>query len=507
MLTLAMFALACGSGSVAPTWFETLYFAVLFCVVVIASVVAGGPRQLGQSAVGRIILVGCALAGALARNPSYHLPAAGITANNSISFEIISLIGCILMWVLGVKLPFLARERGQSGAEKLEALLVLPGTRLQLTIAAMIALPVMAALSGMPLQSALWSTVFAGALMLALHGLFAVASNSRCAQLLCILILMMSGFTIALGLNAYFKLRSEADSAVVHASTGRFDLAQTSYESALRLTQAFRANGPRIDMETRLAQQYEKMNNPVSALAHWENVVTLTKADKNSFPPIRRVRCAMGDSVPPWRLLVFEGIPAIANPDMAPGVMRLVDTAPDVRAKLLGALLAWDQQAPDDERRKRLEAVQAVAPGEPTSLSLLKRMNVPTKDVPLWLPADLIIGTVPTYQSALGTIEELGEACTIVCLNAGRWEMSLNASGTPLHEEWPVVRVELNGKPLAATQVNKALPYDVPFTFDVTHNTIFKVRIVFQNRQDDLEDGRAARRGLKIMGIKFNQAK
>ena len=97
--------------------------------------------------------------------------------------------------------------------------------------------------------------------------------------------------------------------------------------------------------------------------------------------------------------------------------------------------------------------------------------------------------------------------CTVVCLNEGHWEMSLRAAGTPLHEEWPVVRVEMNGKTLATTQINKAVEHDVPFTFDVTRDDIFKVRIVFQNRQEDLEEGRASRRGLKILGIKFSHAK
>lgn len=510
---LLLFVLPCAMGGwiafsqSGPTWYETLHFAGLFALMVLIVTFSGGPGRLVSTATGRILVVGCVVAVTVGLNPAFHILSKGLAVNDSVVNEIVPIIGCILLWAVVAILETPLELNAQSGAGHFEALLKRPGIRFNLFLATLLVLPALAAMSGMSINSALWPVAFAGALLLALNGLFKLAGTARCAWAFCLFVLIASGTTALMGYASYKELLNESAKTIASLEAGRMEDMAKDYNSALKLTDAYRTNGPRIELETALALQYEKMNQQSEALSHWKFVANLKKIEHSLFPPIQRVLCAMGDSLPPWRSLVFQGFPAVSNPDMSPGIMRLAETAPDTRSKLLGALLAWDRQAPEVERRRLLEAVQAVAPGEPTSLNLLQRMKVPVKDVPMWLPGDLIVGTVPTIGSILGNVEELGEVCTIVCLNPGRWEMSLHTSGTPLHEEWPIVRVEMNGVPLATTQVNKAVDYDVPFTFDVTRNEIFKVRIVLQNRQEDVEAGHAARRGLTIHGIKFSQAK
>jgi hypothetical protein len=512
LAAVLLFVLPCAMGAwiafsqSGPTWFETLHCAGLFAVVLAAMVFAGGAGKLSASATGRIILVGCVAAATVALNPAFHILSTGLQVSDSVVEEIVPIIGCFLLWAVVSTLESPVDLNVETGAERFEALLKKPGVRLNLFFTALLGIPVMAAMSGMSLRAALWPVAFSGALMLALNGLFKLAGSARCAWALSVFVLVASGTIAVLGYSSYRELRNETQQTVASLQVNRFEDVKKEYDIALKMTDKVRTNGPRIEMETALALEFEKQNRNSEALSKWERVADLTKVDRNTFAPIRRVRCALGDSLPPWRSLVFEGFPAIDNPEMAPGVMRLAEIAGDNRSKLLGALLAWDRQAPEAERRKLLLAVQAIAPGEPTSLNLLKRLGGPVKDAPMWLPGDLIVGTAPTIGSILGNIEELGEVCTLVCLNTGRWEMSLRASGTPLHEEWPIVRVELDGIALATTQVNKAVEYDVPFTFDVKRNDIFKVRIILQNRQEDVEEGRAARRGLKISGIKFSRA-
>ena len=511
-VALMLFALPCATAvwlafnQSAPTWFETLEFAGLFAVVLAACIRAGGAGKLAGTAAGRIILVGCVVAAAVASNPGFHTLATGAAGTNSVIEGVLPIVGCVLLWAMFSVLGVPVAAVPDAGAEHFEALLKKPGVRLNLFFTALIAVPVLAAMSGMSIQAALWPAAFAGALMLALNGLFTLASSAPCARALSVIVLVGCGAGAVQGFNAYRGLREETARTVASMKANQFEDVKREYDVALKLTDKVRTNGPRIAMETALALEFEKQNRNSEALSKWERVADLTKVDRNTFAPIRRVRCALGESLPPWRSLVFEGFPSIDNPEMAPGVMRLSEIAGDNRSKLLGALLAWDRQAPEAERRRLLLAVQAIAPGEPSSLNLLKRLGGPVKEAPMWLPGDLIVGTGPTIGSELGNIEELGEVSTLVCLNTGRWELSLRASGTPLHEEWPIVRVELDGIALATTQVNKAVEYDVPFTFDVKRNDIFKVRIVLQNREDDVEEGRAARRGLKLTGIKFSHA-
>ena len=466
-----------------------------------------GPSHVSKSAAGRIILVGCAVSAVIALNPGFHNLATGLDTAEYSFYSRAPIIGCVLLWLAALVFKRPLETVDQNSVATLETLLKKPSVRVNLFVAALLVLPAVTLMSGMHVRAAIGPAIFAGALLLALRGLFTLARSTYFAGAIGICVLLASGVCAWLGWQAYADLQREVSNTVASMQAGRSEEAAKDYDVALKMTDKLRTNGPRIEMESGVALQLERMNQPQNALGHWQFVANLLKVDQLTFPPIRRVRCSMGDSLPPWRMLVYEGFPSISTPELAPGIMRLAEATSDVRSKLLAALLAWEKNAPEAERRKLLEAVQAVSPGEPSSLNLLKRLGKPIKEVPMWLPKELIVATVPTYASAQGTIEETGEVCSVVCLNAGHWEMSLRAQGTPLHEEWPIVRVEMNGLPLATTQVNKSVEHDVPFTFDVTRNDIFKLRIIFQNREDDIEGGRAARRGLTISGIKFSQGK
>ena len=499
-----------GSATVQPTqtWLETVQSAGLFVLTLGFAAASGGPWKLTQRAAGRIALTGLFASATLLFYPPFHR----LTADRdvgAISYwaKIAPILACVVLWMFGPRNKRGVMIENITASDRLEAFLMRPSVRFNLFVLTLMTLPAMASMSGLAVRSAFWPVAFTGAILLALNPLLRIARTAFVGWMLCAFVLAASGVAALQGVKAYRELQTAEETAIVGTEQSKPAEAQKAYDRVLELSKTLRTNGPRLEMEAGMARQLEKQNNPSAALAYWERVATLSKVDQTKFAPIRRVKSALGDSLPAWRMLVYEGFPSISNPEMAPGVMRLGEIAPDVRAKLLAALLAWDRQAPEAERRKLLEAVQAVLPGEVSSLNLLKRLGGPVKDVPMMLPPELITGRIPTLQSVLGTIEEEGEVCTVVCLNEGHWEMSLRAAGTPLHEEWPVVRVEMNGKTLATTQVNKAVEHDVPFTFDVTRDDIFKVRIVFQNRQEDLEEGHASRRGLKILGIKFSHAK
>ena len=507
-LTLGFAVQTAAADQPSQTWLETVQSVGLFVLTLGFSAAFGGPSKLAQNAAGRIAMIGLFASASLAFYPPFHRLAADRDVGDISDWaKIAPLLACVILWVFAPRSDRSITDKNLTASEHLEAFLMRPGVRFNLFVLTLMTVPAMASMSAVSVLLVLWPVAFAGAILLAMSPLLRVARTGFVGWIVCASVLAASGVAAFQGVKVYRELQTAEETAVASTERNQPAEAQKAYDKVLELSKTLRTNGPRLEMEAGIARQLEKQNNPGAALAYWERVATLSKVDQTKFAPIRRVRSALGDSLPAWRMLVYEGFPSISNPEIAPGVMRLGEIAPDVRAKLLAALLAWDRQAPEAERRKLLEAVQAVLPGEVSSLNLLKRLGGPVKDVPMTMPAELITGRIPTLQSVMGTIEEEGEVSTVVCLNEGQWEMSLRAAGTPLHEEWPVVRVEMNGKILATTQVNKAVEHDIPFTFDVTRDDIFKVRIVFQNHQEDLEEGRASRRGLKISSIKFSHAK
>jgi len=210
---------------------------------------------------------------------------------------------------------------------------------------------------------------------------------------------------------------------------------------------------------------------------------------------------------------VYSGFPAVTRPEVSQGILALGQHPnADVRAKLAAALVAWELKLPPDDCRKRLEDVQRVAPNEPSSYELLRRLGVTLPNAPLWFPPDLLVGHEPSFHTVTGTvdngsIEEQGELSSVIVLGEGQWELLLKARGTPLHEEWPIIRLELNGHEIGRTQVTRSEIHDIPFTFDVNRSNVYQFRLVFENYLDELDAGKPARRGLTIHGMTLHRAK
>ena len=491
------------------TLLETLQCACVFAAMALVAIAFGGPMRMAGRPAARIALAVFFAAAIAAVNPVFRYS----TFDSTLS--LVRVLGQRTLYfpcLMGVLLWFFslgsldAPQAPCGSASRLEHFLRSPANRVHLAVVALLIFAALSILTGLPLRSSLGPIAIGAVLLLALNALLKLASVPLGASVLCGGALAATAWMGTKGMLPYLELRRDASRALelMHSNP---DEAKKAYERAVKLSADLHTIGPRIQLESAIARNFEAQNNPPAALTHWERVAALLKADRETFAPIQRVRCEMGFSLPVWRRLVYEGFPAIDNPEMAPGVMRLGEIAPDVRSKLLAALLAWNREAPEAERRRLLEAVQKAAPGEPSSLNLLNRLGVPFPATPMLLSPELIVGSTISLHGELGMIEDLGETSTVVCLNAGHWEMSLRAAGTPMHEEWPIVRVELNGRALATTQVNKAVEYDVPFTFDVTRDDIFRLRIVFLNHREDLEEGHTAHRGLTISGIKFSRAK
>ena len=224
---------------------------------------------------------------------------------------------------------------------------------------------------------------------------------------------------------------------------------------------------------------YERSGDFPDAGARWGRVADLCGIARADFLPSHRILWKMGDSLSAWRRLVFGGFPAIKQPEVAQGILDMGDRpGADLRARLLGAMLACELKNPPDDCKRRLEAVQAMAPREISSHILLEQMGAIPFERSLVLPNELLTGHEPTFNAITGTvdtgsIEEQGEVRTILVLAKGHYEMLLNAHATPLLEQWPIIRVELDGQEIGRTQVVHSDSHGIPFTFDVKAPNVF----------------------------------
>lgn len=519
-LLLIAWAVATLPAHKAQVWLETLNAAALLVLGAGVLLMGGGPKTLSSHAGGRLRLAGLFAASAVALDPSFHALTSGLAWSELDSAlraaVIVPMLVCAGLWVASF-----FNRRGNSPqassianeatvAQRFENFLSSFSARAHLLWLLLLAVPAVVALSGLPLRAALFPLLFFAALTLASKALLQFASSRMGAYALTLAPLVACAFAALTGLQAYARLRDDVQLSKTMLEQHKPDEAKAAYDRAIAESQRLRAVAPRIDLDSSVAAYFEAANNPRAAASHWEKVAIIRKVSAENFPPLQRVACASGDSLLAWRRLVFEGFGAIDTPEIAPGIQRLGQVAQDVRGKLLAALLAWERHAPDAEKKQLLLDAQRISPGEPSSHNLLKRLNAEPPALPdgsLWLPPELLISPRPSPHAMNGSIEEIGEIGTLVFLDEGHWEMSLRAVGTPLHEEWPVVRVELGGQILGPTQVNKPIEHDVPFTFDVKRKDLFTLRLFFQNHEEDLEEGRVARRGLRILGIKFHRAK
>lgn len=417
-----------------------------------------------------------------------------------------------LLWILARATRSAAvspAPRPASIASQLEALIDTPAIRLQLIPLALLLAAAGLGLSGQPLRAILpRGVLLAALLLLALRPLLQLAATPAGVGALRAALLLAMAASALSGAGRFMDMRGKVAAGNALLAQDKPEDAQKIHAEAAALNEILQSKSTRLEVETEWALFYERKEQFESSLVHWRRIADERGQDPTEMLPIRRVLCKMGDSLTAWRRLIYQGFPSIADPEIAPGILALGDNpGGDLRGKLLAALLAWEQNAPEAERRRRLEEVRKVLPNEPTSNNLLKRMGVAVPDAPLWLPAELIAGKKLTTTSLLGSIEELGEVDTLVVLDEGHWELALNARGTPLHEEWPVIRLEFNGQVIARTQVTHDDNRDVPFTFDVHCGDIYRVKVILENQQEILDQGHITRRGLVINGMTFRRAK
>jgi len=491
--------------------------------VVLAAAAGGlffwrGAARMAASAAGRLWAVGMFVAGTMAVSPAfqYSVSQRGMLRGATLASATTAAAAAmaVLLWLawracgeIRGHVGRLTCPRISPGAARLEAFLVTPAARAHIAAVGVLLVAVDVALSGLPAAAILPRAGLLVVTVLCLPALLQLAAAPAGQRALHAALVAALSLSVAVGVARYAGLRSTADSIRVLLDQNRQAEAQTAYSKAAALNDVLRARGVSTDIETQWGLYWERKGAYEDALVHWRRVAEQRGVDPTEMAPIRRILCKMGDSLNAWRRLVYQGFPAIADPELAPGILALGDIpGSDVRAKLLAALLAWEQHAPPEELKRRLAEVRKVCPNEPSACNLLRRLEQKAPDNALWLPGEMIVGRKLTSQSGLGSIEELGEVTTLVVLNEGHWEVGLIARGTPLHEEWPVIRVEFNGKEIARTQVNRSGDYETPFTLDVNRGNIYRVRIVFENRLEEMVQGRVARRGLVINGMNFRRA-
>ena len=528
------------------SWLDTLNAATLLLATLAGLLLWRGMR-MAQSPAGRLWSAGFYVATVLLLSPLFHraaildnapssAPAAGLMSRlGAYCFSwlfqpgvFIPLMGMLVLWLFSRAWPSEQRPQTNetSAAEAERFFLASRSVRLNLAAAGCVALFANAGLSGLPLQAALLQSVVLAATVFLMPALLNMASRPAGTLALSASMAAALGVSVCVGAARYLNVYEKVQSGNAALQQDKSQEALGLYTEAARLNKVLDAKAPGLEIETHWAQYYERKGDSYAkdpaqekvyvgeyelALGHWAQVAHLRGIDEDGFLPMRRVLCKKGDSVNAWWQLIFNGFPAINHPEIAPGIMALGELPQsDLRGKLLSALLAWDQNAPPDECRRRLEAVQRVLPNEVSSYNLLRRMGKAMPDAVLQLPIELIAG--PRIGR---NVEELGELDTLVVMDQGHWEMGLNAHATPLHEEWPIIRILFQAPDedrskvheIGRTQVNRAENYDVPFTFDVNRGNIYHVKIVFENRQEDFDEGHIARRGLVINGMTFRRAK
>lgn len=474
---------------------------------------SGGVSALSSKPAGRLFLAAIFMLSALAlsplmqRAPTLHsIKESGLLAQ----FSAWGALGALaLLWFASAILS--SRKIAQDGnanghAAFYEQFLMRATVRANLAAAGILIVIVTLAASGLPLKAAAPRAIMVAAVIFSSVAALRLAAEPSGAKSLSLSMALALAVCVAGGTWRYVELTQKVSSATALLAQDKPQDAQKIHDEAAALNEVLNSKSARIKLETEWALYREQKNDFNGALNHWWRIAAIKGVESSEMMPVRRLLCKMGDSLSAWRRLIYNGFPAINDPELAPGIKALGDLQNgDVRARLISALLAWERKEPKEECLRRLKEVQRVSPNEPSSRNLLKRLGEPVPDSSMWLPAELIVGKKISMTSLAGAIQELREVDTIVVLEKGQWELGLNARATPLHEEWPIVRIELNGEVIGRTQVTRSTDREYPFTFDVLRGDIYHVKIVFENQSEVIDQGHVSRRGLTINGLALRQ--
>ncbi|MFH0937803.1 MAG: carbohydrate-binding domain-containing protein [Planctomycetota bacterium] len=490
---------------------ETLEAAGLLLGLLVGMLACRGLGRMADTASGRLFAVGFFLFGAILSSPVFHRSFATGTFTGA-GIELLLATWAPFALILALWLAARGNATAlpvrleKSFAANLEQFLRSPATQLNLAFFGVLAVTVGMALSGLSLKSALARSVTLAAAIFAARPLLDFVRMPAGARVLNGAMLITLLVSVVVGGAQYAKLWAhvEAGNQLLTAPAPNATEAKTIHDEARALNKVVFAKAPELSIETHWAAYYEQTGDYWQALTHWNQVADMQRLNRAEFRPSLRLQCKLGDSVMIWRRFIFQGFPAINDRELAPGIKTLSNTAPhDLRARLLAALLAWELNDPEQERRQRLEDVQRLCPNEPSSYTLLKRMGAALSSTSFTIPNELLIGEKATFHSTLGTLNELGELRTVVVLNRGPWELGVSARGTPMNEEWPIIRVLLDNVEIGRTQVTRCEDHEVAFTFDINHAKLYHVRIIFENRREELSQGHFAMRNLVVNHLRF----
>jgi hypothetical protein len=477
-------------------------------------------KLAADTAQNRIFSVTCFLLAALFFSPPFHrsIAVGTYTAPSTLSGNTSVWISCLSILAFSVwariTLPPLGADiktQTHSPADRLEVWLSRLSVRLNLAVALAIFALAGLALAAFPFKTLPLRIAVLSSFTLGLKPILQFARVQGSQRILqSIATVALLGVLLCGGLR-YKELHDCIAAGASELAKGDTVAATRWLDQARNLNKLFYSKSQEIAIEQHWAQFYEKNNLPGEALQRWQQIAAIRGIDSNTFPPVLRMKCRLGDSIAVWQRAVFEGFDEVDYTDILPGIEGLADTSGDIRANLLAALLAWKRhtkhEATEAECRKRLEDVQRVAPHEPTSYNLLRRMGVSLPPAVLWLPDSLIVGRSKAGRYAgHSDIAELGVVETLVLLDQGQWEIGLKGSAVPLNGIWPIIRVELNGHEIGRTQVTRTEEHEMlPFVCEVNRGTLYNVKITFENQESDVKAGHKSMRGLSISGISFRK--
>ena len=494
-------------------WLDTLNAAGLCLLAVTGLLMSRGGGTFARSSAGRLWTLAVFLFAALLLSPAFlrgipmQLSGAGAASWAALALAFMS---ALLLFVTTPR-----RKPGIDDRNALEQFLESPRVRVHLLIFSGLVLTASAQLGSQPLVTVAFEFVLVALALISVRPLLSIAAQPAGAQVMQASAVLALAIGAGAGVLRYQHALQDADALHALLLENKLPEAQAVAKNIEESNAVLKSNPLNVRLETEWAEYLERTGDFWSSFAHWQRVADYKSIPRSEFSPALRVVWKAGDSMSVWRRLVYKGFAAIREPEVTQGVLELGDRpGSDVRAKLAAALLSCELKQSDADCQRRLQAVQAVLPNELSSHMLLERYDGTKRDekATLLLPPDLLVGREPTFHAVTGmtdtgSIEEQGEASSIVVLNEGKYEMLINARAVPLREQWPIIRVELNGQLVGRTQVITSEEHPIPFTFEVNRTDAYTLRIVFENFSDSLEDGKIARRGLSIGTISFRNQK
>lgn len=341
----------------------------------------------------------------------------------------------------------------------------------------------------------------------ALKPLLLVAENPTASRILLGAMAALLAVNATGGVLAYMELSAALDRGRTAAVAKNDGEAQAALSEALQLNERVQSRKQLVETHRQLGLLSEQFSRWGVAIHHWRQVSDLTGAEFSEHPAVRRILVQQGDSLLGWRQLVQQGFSSVMNDDLIPGFMVLGERPDaDVRGTLTAALIRWEHGDAEKERRASLEKVIARRANDVSANTLLNVLGRPLPKEPLWLGEDLIVGTRSSHHSVNGAIQDLGTVDSLVFLTEGRWECRVQARGTPLNEEWPILRVEINGVEALRARVDKAESMQLPFAFDIKTRNLYRIRFVFENQLSLFQGNQQAFRSLIVEGVHFQRA-